>query len=66
MRCLSCNKALGDFESTRKSVETGEYIDMCNNCFSHVAKNVVTHDRADLQAEDEIVGEADQVFDRNE
>jgi len=33
MRCLSCNCALNDYESTRKSFVTGEYMDLCNKCF---------------------------------
>lgn len=37
MRCQCCNKNLSDRESTRKGVNTGEYLDMCDNCFSTVA-----------------------------
>jgi hypothetical protein len=33
MRCLSCDCNLSDFEATRK-YESGEYIDLCNRCFS--------------------------------
>ena len=33
MRCLSCNNALNDYESVRKSRVTGEYMDLCNKCF---------------------------------
>jgi len=33
MRCLSCNNALNDYESVRKSFVTGEYMDLCNKCF---------------------------------
>ena len=48
MRCLSCNKALNDFESTRK-YENGEYIDMCNHCFNAAdMRNVVVIERSDL------------------
>ena len=32
MRCMACDRALTDYESTRKSIVTGEYIDLCNNC----------------------------------
>lgn len=34
MRCLSCNKALNDFEATRKFAESGAFVDMCMNCCS--------------------------------
>lgn len=33
MRCLGCNKALTEFESTRRYQETEEFIDLCNDCF---------------------------------
>jgi hypothetical protein len=52
MRCLSCNAALNDFESTRKSVVTAEYIDLCEHCFSTVADDILTVDREDLAADD--------------
>jgi hypothetical protein len=58
MRCLSCNKILSDFESTRKSALTGEYLDMCNHCFSEIAYDVDTIVREDLR-EDESVDEDD-------
>lgn len=35
-RCLSCDKNLSDFEATRKHAETGEYLDLCNNCLRDV------------------------------
>ena len=46
MRCCACNKNLSDFESTRKSITTGEYLDLCNGCFSGVG--IVSQDREDL------------------
>ena len=58
MRCLSCNKILSDFESTRKSALTGEYLDMCNHCFSEIAYDVDTIVREDLR-EDETIDEDD-------
>lgn len=38
MRCVCCNKNLSDKESTRKGVNTGDYLDMCDNCFGTVAE----------------------------
>ncbi len=58
MRCISCNKILNDFESTRKSALTGEYLDMCNHCFSEIAYDVDTIVREDLR-EDETLDEDD-------
>ena len=34
MRCLSCDVELNDFEATRKSEQTGQYLDLCNRCLS--------------------------------
>ena len=47
MRCIACNKNLSDFESTRKSTVTGEYIDLCNGCYSGVG--IISEDREDLR-----------------
>jgi len=47
MRCCACNKNLSDFESTRKSTITGEYLDLCNGCYSGVG--IVSQDREDLR-----------------
>lgn len=51
MRCLACNCNLTDYESTRKSVTTGEFIDLCNRCFSSVSDDLQTIDREDLLTE---------------
>jgi hypothetical protein len=29
---MACDRALSDYESTRKSSVTGEYVDLCNKC----------------------------------
>jgi hypothetical protein len=65
MRCLSCNKALSDFESTRKSANTGEYLDLCNTCFSDIQYDVDAIVREDLR-EDETVDEEDFIDDEEE
>ena len=36
MRCFACDCELSDSESTRKSIVTDEYLDLCNVCFSEV------------------------------
>ena len=53
MRCYCCNKALSDYEATRKSVTTGEYLDMCNKCYGSISSDVLSLERADLRHEDE-------------
>lgn len=35
-RCIACDKILTDYELTRKSVETGEFIDLCSGCYKHI------------------------------
>ena len=42
MRCVACNCVLTDFEATRKGVNTGEYIDLCNKCLSTISEEVET------------------------
>ena len=51
MRCLSCDKILNDYESTRKSTMTGEYIDLCNHCYSTIKDQIYTKERIDLLTE---------------
>jgi len=36
MRCLACNVNLSDRESTRRSMATDEFLDLCDHCFSTV------------------------------
>ena len=55
MRCLACNKALNDFEATRKSATTGDYVDLCNHCFHDVEQDIqaVVHEEfRDIEDED--------------
>lgn len=47
MRCVSCNCALSDFESTRKGALSGEYLDLCNSCIKGLG--IATLDRPDLE-----------------
>lgn len=54
MRCIACNKALTEFESTRKSAETGEFIDLCNYCYSTIKESTLADEREDLREEEYI------------
>ena len=40
MHCLACNAFLTEFESTRKSTISGEFLDLCNGCYSYVKEEV--------------------------
>ena len=52
MRCRCCDVVLSDFEATRKSAKTGEYIDLCNYCFHNVEQDVESVVREDLRDEE--------------
>lgn len=54
MRCVSCDKNLNDSESTRRVVSTGEFLDMCNKCYSDIAQDVPTVSRPDLNPYEQI------------
>lgn len=53
MRCICCDKNLSDFESTRKSIHTNEYLDMCQRCYSTIVRDVPTLEREDLLTNEE-------------
>jgi hypothetical protein len=53
MRCYCCDKILSDFESTRKSVNTGDYLDMCNKCYATIKEELHAEERYDLFDGDE-------------
>ena len=62
MRCVCCNKILSEFESTRKSITTGEYLDMCNRCYGTISKDVLTYEGYDL-FDDEDEQDPKELFD---
>jgi hypothetical protein len=39
---------LTDLETTRRSVTTGEYIDLCDTCFYEIEDDVPTVDNGDV------------------
>lgn len=63
MRCYCCNKMLSDFEATRKSVKTNEYLDMCNKCYNTISEDLLTYERGDLYDEQEDGEETDDGVD---
>ena len=48
MHCRACDAILNDFESTRKSVVTQEYYELCNECFNQIRRDVLYRERIDL------------------
>ena len=63
MRCIACDRALNDFESTRK-YEDGSFVDLCNHCFKQSdMSDIVILERADLQEYEDI---GDDFFEESE
>lgn len=63
MRCVCCNKNLSDRESTRKAVNSGDYLDMCDGCFGTVADEfpyIEGHGKGPSRMEEE---DMDETFD---
>tara|TARA_R110000868_G_scaffold346893_1_gene607986 strand:+ start:369 stop:554 length:186 start_codon:yes stop_codon:yes gene_type:complete len=60
MRCIACDKSLNDFESTRKSAETNDYIDLCNSCYREVQQEILVDEREDLRDGTEELYDEDQ------
>lgn len=56
MRCRCCDKKLSEFEATRKSINTGEYLDMCNKCYNTISNQVLSYERYDLYDDEDEQG----------
>jgi len=54
MRCYCCNNLLTDYESTIKSANTNEFLDMCLKCLKSVKEDVLYRDRIDLLSSSDI------------
>jgi hypothetical protein len=52
MKCASCDCILTDFEATRKSPFTKQYLDLCNHCFSSIRDDMYVLERHDLEHDD--------------
>lgn len=50
MRCLACNKELTEFEATRKSAQTGEFVDLCNECYRPIKDDLRCIDNEALKS----------------
>jgi hypothetical protein len=57
MRCKACDCKLSDLESSRKSVTTGTYIDLCNHCYSFIKEDVPTIVNVSLVNQEEPIEE---------
>lgn len=64
MRCLCCDRALNDYESTLKSANSGEYLDTCMKCLDGL--DIETIGRDDLSMYDETEDEFDDDNDESD
>lgn len=55
MRCKACNKMLTDYEMTRKSKKTSEFIDLCNHCYKHIQTDVQVVDKPELLSLNDVI-----------
>ena len=46
MRCLACNTELSDYEATRKSSSSNEFLDLCNTCYKSINEDIEVVDNA--------------------
>jgi hypothetical protein len=55
MRCICCNTNLNNFESTLRSVATGDFLDMCRKCLKDLDIETKSngHDPDEQSPEDE-------------
>ncbi len=61
MRCQCCNRNLSDYESTLKSVSTGDFLDTCLRCLEDTGIEFVGNSRNSNDFVDE--EEFDDVWD---
>ena len=60
MKCKACDTILTDFEASRRSLVTGEYVTLCQVCFSGIKDDVLAFGNPKLMTEDD----DDQVIDQ--
>jgi len=54
MRCYCCDTLLTDYESTLKSVNTNDYLDICLRCLKSVKDDIMYKDRVDLLSSEDV------------
>ena len=57
MRCISCNQILSDHEQIFKDKDTGQYVDLCNECLTQSAHTAYNYEvDSGIDDLDEIIG----------
>tara|TARA_R100001530_G_scaffold134678_2_gene110037 strand:- start:380 stop:562 length:183 start_codon:yes stop_codon:yes gene_type:complete len=60
MKCLACDKVLSEFESTRRSLMSGEFMDLCNRCYSNIEEDAPALTRSDLGSLIDVIPSKDE------
>ena len=66
MKCKACDAILTDFEASRRSLVTGDYVTLCQSCFSGIKDDVMAFGNPKLMTEDDddpIVEQLNLMFD---
>lgn len=53
MKCQSCDCFLSDREATRRVASTGEFLDLCNECYLPIKEDVPTVERFETEVEND-------------
>lgn len=61
MRCKACNKTLSEYELTRKSKRTNEFIDLCNDCYKYIQEDVQVVDKPELLSLNDVMDLFDEM-----
>ena len=51
MRCVACNELLSEYESTKRALTSGDFLDLCNECIADTVPEDAVIDRDDLKSE---------------
>lgn len=46
MRCKACDALLNEYESTRRSSNSGEFLDLCNYCYKSIEEDIEVFDNS--------------------
>lgn len=66
MRCLSCNKRLSNKESTRKYSSNGDFVDLCDHCYSFISNDISAVEGDEYVEDFESEEQSEQSFDGGE
>jgi hypothetical protein len=67
MRCIACDSGLTDYETSRKSIITGDYINMCSSCFRDIKNDCLAVGNPSLldDSEDDTIEDGSDLIDND-